>query len=367
MARDPKTIKIINGALDETPLRGGTTILRGVIAPECLNLLQFDDYQREALPLSSLRKLTAAITAGEALPDIEIGMRGNKVSGGKEKDIWHLHNDCYVIDGQQRVNACRNALLLNAAPLVHLGAVVHFSTDRNWERDRFRVLNSDRIKVSPNILIRNIKDDHPAVKMLYAMTDSANTAFPLAGRVSWSQNMKRSELLTALNMLKVVGRLHTHVSAGQASRYDELAVQLDTIGDKLTLGMMRDNVQTFFDFIDQTWGIRTVQYREFSRHLASAFLWMLARVLSNHVDFWKNSAQGRLFIDVENRKKFKSFPLNDPGISQLMAAGGKANTLLYDQLVKHLNSGRRTNRLKARATADCECPEDEAPATETAE
>ncbi len=107
MAQDLKSVKIINGALHESPLRGGTIILRGVIDAGSLKTLRFDDYQREALPLSSLNKLAAALKAGESLPDIEIGMRGARTRN--TGDDWYLQDECYVIDGQQRVNACINA------------------------------------------------------------------------------------------------------------------------------------------------------------------------------------------------------------------------------------------------------------------
>lgn len=352
MAQDLKSVKVTNAAMDESPLRGGTIILRGVLDPDSLKNLMFDDYQREALPLSSLRKLTTAIKNGESLPDIEIGMRGARTRDSK--DTYYLQDDCYVIDGQQRVNACRNAMAEGV--LIHLGATIHFNTDKVWERERFRILNSSQIKVSPNILIRNIRSEHPAVNMLYAMTDPANNAFCLAGKVSWGQKMNRGELTTALNLLRTTGRLHGHLGPSSGSRYDELAVQLDNIADKVTLVMMRDNVKTFFDCVDQTWGIRTVKYRELSRHLSANFLYMVSRVLSNHTDFWKNGSSSRLFIDADMRRKFASFPLTDPSISQLIAAGGKANNMLYDYFVRHINSGRRTGRLKVRPTADCTDP-----------
>src|SRR5882724_10561822 len=138
------SVKIINGALDTTPLRPDTLILRGVIDPESLKHLLFDDYQREALPLSSLRKLTDAIKNGSALPDIEIGMRGSRVRNSTD-NTYHLQDECFVIDGQQRVNACRNALLQGIGT-VHLGAAIHFDTTKEWERERFRILNSEQLK-----------------------------------------------------------------------------------------------------------------------------------------------------------------------------------------------------------------------------
>ena len=344
MAQDLKSVKIINGALHESPLRGGTIILRGVIDSNSLKALRYDDYQREALPLASLAKLTNALKAGESLPDIEIGMRGAKTRDTGEH--WYLQDECYVIDGQQRVNACINALSMQPGLPVFLGAAVHFNTDKIWERTRFRILNSDRVKVSPNVLARNLRDDHPMLAALYKL--SHNDSFVLGGKVSWDQNMRRTKLLTALNLLKVAGRLHTHISPGQSTRLDELAKQLDALAERATASRIRENVATFFGAIDEMWGIRTVQYRDFSPWLHGGFLYMLARFFSNHLDFWRDVNGWKLFIDSEQKRKIASFPLNDPGIKPLTSSAGASANVLYELLLKHVNSGRRTKRLQPR-------------------
>jgi len=344
MAQDLKSVKITNGALHESPLRGGTIILRGVIDSNSLKTLRFDDYQREALPLSSLNKLANALKAGESLPDIEIGMRGARTRN--TGDDWYLQDECYVIDGQQRVNACINAMAQQPGLPVFLGAAIHFDTDKIWERTRFRILNSDRVKVSPNVLARNLRDDHPMLAALYKL--SHNDGFCLGGKVSWDQNMKRTKLLTALNLLKVAGRLHSHIGPGQASRLDELAQQLDFIAERATPSRIRDNVQTFFDSIDEMWGIRTVQYRDFSPHLHGGFLYMLAKLYSNHLDFWRDANGWKLFIDANLKGKIASFPLNDPGIKPLTSSAGASANILYELLLKHINSGKRTKRLQPR-------------------
>lgn len=362
MAQDLKSVKIVNGALHESTLRGGTLILRGVIDVGSLKTLRFDDYQREALPLSSLAKLSNALKAGETLPDIEIGMRGHKFRS--IKDDWYLQDDCYVIDGQQRVNACINTIAMQPGLPVFLGAMIHFNTDKVWERDRFRILNSDRAKVSPNVLARNLRDDHPMLAAIYKLTH--NDGFCLGGRVSWDQNMKRTKLITALNVLKVAGRLHSHIGAGQSNRLDELARQLDAIGEKATISRVRDNLYTFFNVVDEMWGIRTVQYRDFSPWLHGGFLYMLARFFSSHLDFWRDSNGWRLFLDSDQKRKIATFPLNDPGIKPLTSSAGASNNILYELLLKHVNSGRRTKRLTPRPglNGDGEVPETETEATE---
>ena len=345
MAQDLKSIKITDGALHESPLRGGTIILRGVVDATSLKHLLIDEYQREALPLGKLSKLTLAVKAGEALPDIEIGMRGDKVRS--VKDDWFLQDPCYVIDGQQRVNACMNAMAMYPGTPVYLGAAIHFKTDVVWERERFRVLNSDRVKVSPNILLRNMRENHRAIAAVFNMTDESNTSFALGGKVSWDQNMKRGKLITALNVLKISARLHGHVGAGKATRIDELGTQLDNLAEKVTLSQLRDNVRLFFDVIDEVWGIRTVQYRELSPHLNAGFLYMMAGMFSNHLDFW--SFNGHKFsVNIDIRRKLSSFPLNDPGISPLTSSVGASQNILYGLMVKHLNSGKRTKRLQPR-------------------
>jgi hypothetical protein len=346
MAQDIKSIKLVNAALHESPLRGGTLILRGVIDSASLKHLRFDDYQREALPLSSLNKMTNAIKEGNALPDIEVGMRGQHYV--IRKDDWYLNDSCYVIDGQQRVNACINALNLYPGNSVFLGATIHFDTNKEWERERFRILNNARVKVSPNVLLRNMREDYRAIAEIYRITNVGDDYFCLGGRVSWDQNMKRGKLITALNVLKITGILHGHITAGQANNIESIASQLEALGDRIKLIQMKENIKSFFDLIDEVWGVRVVQYRELSAHLRGGFLYMIARFLSNHLDFWKGENNHKLFVDADTKRKMASFPINDPGIAPLTSSAGASRHVLLDYFVKHINSGRRTKKLQLR-------------------
>jgi len=344
MAQDLKSVKIISGALHESPLRGGTIILRGVIDSSSLKSLRFDEYQREALPLASLKKLTDALKAGESLPDIEIGMRGQKHRTSGED--WFLQDDCFVIDGQQRVNACINAIAQQPGLPVFLGAAIHFDTDKVWERDRFRILNSDRVKVSPNVLARNMRDTHAGVNMIYRLSES--DMFCLGHKISWDQNMKRTKLITALNLMKITGRLHGHMSAGYSNQLNEVARQLDNLVEKATASQVRDNIVSFFNAVDEMWGIRAVAYRELAIHLHGGFLQMLARFFSDHKDFWRGVSDQKLFIEKDLKVKIASFPLNDPGVAPLTSSAGASLNVLYEMLVKHVNSGKRVKHLQPR-------------------
>ena len=349
MATTLQAVKLLNGSLHESDLRGGTIILRGVLHQDTLKNLLFDDYQREALPLASLRKLTNALKEGNTLPDIEIGMRGEKCR--EVEGNWFLNNECFVIDGQQRVNACVNFLQLNPGAKVFLGATIHFDTTKEWERERFRILNTDRVKVSPNVLLRNYRMDHPAIAKLYAMTTSSSDAFCIGNRVCWGQKMRRGDLFTALNILKVVILLHRHISPGSDTGIQRISDSADRLMDRIGTTQFRDNIKTFFDLVDDCWGIRIVQYRELSAHLHAGFLLMLARYLSNHLDFWKGPNNHRLTIDADIRRKMAQFPLSDPAIAPLTSSAGASRHVLLALFAKHVNSGRRTKKLQPRIEA----------------
>ncbi|MGB3023447.1 MAG: hypothetical protein WBB39_01440 [Candidatus Saccharimonadales bacterium] len=332
------SIKIVNAALDETS--GGEIILRGVIDPDSFPLLKVDGYQREALPLTSLPELVAAFERG-SVPDIDLGMRGEGFT--ERNGCFYLKDSVYIVDGLQRVTAARAIMERQTGVQPHLGAVIHFNTTEAWERARFRILNQDRRKLSPNVLLRNLQHDNAAIRLLYGLT--TNKSFVLHGRVAWNQQMLREELITAATYVKVVGFLHAHYGGTQYSETNRLARGLLTLKNTIGEGVMRDNVRTFFELVDECWGIKRIAFKGGAIHMRYAFLTALARVLSQHTDFWKDD---RLFIEASLRRKLAQFPTDDPTVINLSSANGTARNMLYMLMVEHINSGKRTRRLKPR-------------------
>lgn len=336
-------LRILSGALDETP--EGHIVLRGVVDPLSLSSLQIDDYQREALPLSSLSSIIDALKEKETLPDIELGMRGQKYF---DKDgVFTLRDEVFIIDGQQRVNGGLQLLSSNPGLSVRIGATVHFGTTKEWERERFRILNTLRTKVSPNVLLRNKRDESTAVTMLYNLSNG-DRSFVLNERVSWRQRMARGELMSALTFAKVIGILHAHKAPTKRTMIEELVPALDKAVDIVGIQNMRDNIRTFFDLLDECWGIKRIQYREGSPQVKGTFLAILALLVSDHHDFWRQSDEKKLVIEASLRRKIALFPVNDPQVTNLASSGGKSREMLYMLLRDHVNSGKRSKRLRSR-------------------
>jgi hypothetical protein len=337
------SIKILNGALDETTLRGGTIILRGVVDPECLKLLKTDDYQREVMPLPPGHRLMQAIKKGEPFPDIELGVRGENFV--ERNEAIFIQNDVYIIDGLQRVSAAirYHTLTGNHA---RVGATVHFNTTREWEKERFDVLNTAGVKVSPNILLRNYRDKHDSVALLYDICDD-DTRFVLHKRVSWKQNMTRTDLLTAMMLCRTVMALHAHMGLYGAKNANIMAEQMDVMLKKVGAQNFRMNVRGFYELIDECWGVSMIQYKDVAPQLKGTFLVVMARVLSDHEDFWQLDDK-KLFINADLRKKLSQFPLSDPTVVNLASSGGKAHYILYGMLVDHLDRGKIKNKLRKR-------------------
>jgi hypothetical protein len=331
-------------ALDET--NTGDIILRCVVALGSLENLMTDDYQREALPLTSISDIVDALKGGQTLPDIELGMRGGRFKETKDGEFV-LQDPVYIIDGLQRRNAALHVLNEKPGMPIRIGATVHFNTDKEWERERFRILNTMQTKVSPNVLLRNRREGSPAVSLMHSLSVNDN-AFVLHDRVCWSQRMTRGQLLSALMFLKVVGLLHSHKAPTKRSSVSELVPAMDKAVEMVGPQIMRDNTRHFFDLIDQCWGIRKVQYREGATYLKGAFMKVLAMIISDHREFWRSPDEKRLMVEADLRRKLALFPVHDPQVINLSSSGGKATEILYMLLRDHINSGKRSRRLTPR-------------------
>ncbi len=329
-------LKVFNGALDEFDRN---IVLRGVIDPATFSDIRVGEYQREEGTLSELGNLIAAIKTGQQLPDIEVGVRGQNYSD--RNGAFYIEHDCYVVDGLQRLTAAKRVRLEDPTANIRLGALFHFGSNEAWERERFKVLNMQRRKVSPNILLRNEKDDSLSMQALINMTTS-DKEFVLRDRVAWGQKMGRGELITALTLVKTLGMLHTHFGPGLSVKVEELVKSTDKTMEVLGPNVWRANVRTFFTTIEATFGLTAIAFRDLSPQIKGGFLRALAKTFADHQNFWSDN---RLKIERSDLDKLRQFPVRDPGIISLVNGAGQVNAMLYARIVQHMNSGRKKNRL----------------------
>lgn len=335
------SVKVLDAALEE---RGDFIILRGVIDPASLDSIMTPDYQRGVLSPHTVNALARAI-ADSKVPDIELAVRGGDFS--EREGVWYVRSPVYVVDGLQRISGARRFMADGGEP--YLGATMYFNTSIPWERERFRILNSERVRVSANVLLRNIRSENTAVKLIYEMTQKDRN-FVLHERVTWGQNQKRTEVMTALVLMKTIRALHAHLGGAAGSRWDDVAQCMTDLMSNTDRGVLMKNVAAFFTMLDSCWSITNVVFTERQTHLKGTFLFAFADVLSRHLNFWDEK---RLVIDRRMVKKIALFPIHDPEVKSLAGTSGTSRTLLGHLLIDHINSGKRTGHLKPRTKEEC--------------
>lgn len=338
-------VRIINGALDESDDSTSSLILHGRIDPATLHFLKVDEYQR---PLADRADLFAAMKDGKVTPFAEIGVRGQDfITDG---DDFVIRSPAYIIDGWQRIGTAMR--LLEAIPNhpLRIFASVHFGTSRQWESERFVDLNKNVKRVSPNIHLRNMRESNEAILVLYNIT-AKDGGSPLFKRVSWDQNAHRGEIVSAMNLAIAIHFLHTHRVGFRQRTADSVAAGLARIAKAVTPPTFRKNIHTFINLIDECWPLSGIEYRIKAPQVKSAFLYELARMLSKHQTFWEHN-DNTLTISADDRRKLAKFRVTDSQVQQLAGSGGAARQILYRLLVDHMNSGRRTQRLRSRDEND---------------
>jgi hypothetical protein len=337
--------KLLNGVLDVFKVgEKETLIIRGIIDLDSFGNIQVAPYQREVLPGAKVKTLMNALKYS-SVPDVELGMRGDKhrVSvNEKGGDTFYLQDDVFVIDGLQRISAAKKLIAEDPTAKPRVGAVVHFDTTEEWETERFRILNQERSKLNGNILLRNLRPKSEAVDMVFRLCE--DETFVLFNRVQWTQRMARTEILPATVVSRTVGFLHSRFGPGRGGcSPTDLAAQLDTTMKLVGRTTMRDNVKTFFDILDECFGVKKVVYHHGAAFIRSNFLICLADLFTRHTNFWRGN---RLFVEKDLKMKISKFPINDPEVVRLASSGGKAKEILYSLLLEHVNSGKRTRRLQ---------------------
>jgi hypothetical protein len=340
-------VKLLNAGLDD---KNGEIVAHGWLTIDSLNLLRVDNYQREVLGKSGNKRtsLQKAVTDGGRLPDIMLGMRGEHIAFPKGSSICSLMDPVYIIDGLQRVFALKHFAEAHPeeAKTIKIGAEVRFGTTRDSEKALFLVLNTARIPMSPNVVLRNLREEHPGVLTLYGLSTSDKN-FALYERVCWNQRMTRTELMSATTLARVAKTLH---SSGGSSGVEYMAAQLDSVAEEIKLGVYRENVSEFFEIIDGCFGLRSIEVTQKITQLRGNFLITVADVFATHENFWKSN---RLYLDQPTKRKLAQFPINDPEIGRLAGAGNSATPILVSYMVDHFNKGKQVkHRLHKRQQED---------------
>ena len=342
MSKEPVMVKLQTASLDE---RSGEIIAHGWLDIEALEQLRVGDYQREILenPRGGRRSsLRVAIENGERLPDIMLGMRGEKYT--QRGNAMVLENDIFIVDGLQRVSALRKHAADHPedAKNILIGAEVRFNTNRDSETALFTALNVHRKAMSPSVILRNARNNSNGIATLYGLS-MHDKSCAMLGKVCWDQQMHRGELCTALAFAKVCITLHRHMAPGgrHVSTLRLIPTTADNMANAAGLQNFRGNIVTFLDAVDEAWGLRGIKYTDKATQTRLNFMIQLAAMISDHEDFWNGK---KLAIDAAQKAKLKSFPIDDPTIIRLAGSGPSAGILLYRLFIDHMNKGKSSNK-----------------------
>jgi hypothetical protein len=114
---------------------------------------------------------------------------------------------------------------------------------------------------------------------------------------------------------------------------------------------LRDNIGYFWEVVEECWQVRDVAYKNLATQLRGNFLYALSQLFSEHPVFWKGR---KLVVSKDFRNKLKTFKLTDRNIAAMASGGTKDREVLYEYLLKHVNSGRRTGRLVSMVNLEME-------------
>lgn len=346
---DPSTgIRITSPGLEDTPER--ETVLRGSVDISCLPRLKIDRYyQREQLTPETNRRIKQAVEMGVDLPDITLGMRGDRFMLDEAGAIILL-DDVYIIDGQQRVGTIKRHLQSFPADPVRIGAVVHFNTTVQREEVKFTALNLFRTNMSANVVLANSRHKHPLLAALYGLTIN-QPSFVMCGRVSWQQQPKKGEhLISASGYVSAALFLHGHLAATRGGNSaTRMGMAADNLARAISIQVARDNVAAFWNVIDEAWGVGNLTTAKNVSHMRGAFLQTLAGIFSEHLDFWDGE---HLAVPLELRKRLAKLNLQEPNLAYLCGSGGAVRSQLRYVLIEHLNYRLRKKLTPRRPTSD---------------
>lgn len=276
---------ITSGALEEAP--DGRIILRGVIDAPNLRKLGVGDYQKKTHSQSKLRRLGLAVLAGDRLPDIELGMRGQHFDTMSDKTTHVLHDLCMIIDGLQRKMALCAVDSRDPTVNCSVGVIVNFDTNEAWERKRFEKLATDRTAVGPSVLLRNAAKDDKIAKMILELTHDPNSI--LYKRVTWDQHSLTGELIHGSTLYHIIVLLHSWKIAPSTRRVHVMIAQVNEIAENIGDAVMLSNTRKFFELADHYWGFKEIQKRDGIIQVKADFLFVMAELMATMNVFWDGS------------------------------------------------------------------------------
>jgi hypothetical protein len=317
----------------------GSTILIGFLdLVSSINNLTPSWYQRAAgFSPQKIRQLSTDFLAGDQMPPIVLGMRGENFDVLEDGTI-RLLDPTYVVDGLQRWYAA--LAVMEQRPALRLAVMVYLNTTEESEIALFRKLNTKRTGVSPSIHIRNEKNHSRVAATLYGM--SANQPdFALFERVAWDQRFYEKDLVSGATLLLVLTQLHVHILRVQPSnRVIELLPLIDKNIDHVGLQKSRENLIHFFDVLDELWCIRNILLRNRGTyHLKQGWLITLAKLFSDFTEFW-DASDKTLFVSAALKRDLARLDPKDEECVRLAAGTKSARELLYQLFVQNLNKGR---------------------------
>jgi len=324
----------------------GRVVLRGDMdLISSIDHLRVDWYQREqGFSRIKLKKLCQAMRAGCEFPDVTLGMRGNRWEIG-ENDAVSLLDEVYIIDGLQRWAAAMIVLKEDDTARIRLGAKVYFNTDSEFERQQFKALNTNHTTMSPAVHLRNEREVSRVAGTLYGLSEN-EPKFALYGRVSWGQTADREiggHLIKGNTLLKVMAVIHSH-KIGKllySGHVHTLLADVDQRIDRVGLQRARENLITFFDFIDSLWPIRGERTQYGMPQMIQGWLNTIGKILSDHTDFWRDN-DCELFVPAALSRSFERLDPSDDNIRKLAGSNNAALSILETTIIKQLNSGKRT-------------------------
>ena len=344
-----KQVVITNPSIDEYE---GDTVIRGILSPESLENLRIDRYQREQMTPKKIANLAKAFVSKESIPDIDISERRKDFGVDNHGNVV-LSGPVYIVDGQQRRAGALKALDEGFSP--RLGAVVFLGKTKEWEKKRFLVLNLTQTRVSPSVILRNLKEENPGVRNLWYLS-TTDESFFMKDRISWDQYMAKGQLLRATAFIGVAIQLHRHLitrneTSNACSGAERLASSVNRVFEAMDCSdCLRKNITTFFKTVDNAYNIRDITYVSSAAHIKGTFLVTLAEVFSSHENFWRDK---ELVIDRRTIERLSKFNLFEPTIANLISnsSGNSVNRTLLSFIINHINHGRRSGRLKPRYLA----------------